>query len=286
MEEKFNNNINAISNKVKILYVSIILICIVALVLAVILQINKDKKEEQGGGNELKPIEGIEIDNYKKEFDNIFNNKVNYLENNSYRITKIEQDKEIVYLGYQNSENKINNYDLDVNIPYINIEDEKIYEYNNQIKETFEKKAKAILNATNDNAIYTVDYCAYVTNNILSVVIRSTLKEGNNAQRDIVQTYNYDLENKQEFTMEEALKRKGITKRDANNKIIDEIQKVQNNVKSLQDLGYKIYSRNVEDEMYNINNVTEYFIGKDDALYIVFAYGNTNNTSEMDIVIM
>lgn len=285
MRGNLKNDSNAMNNKVKILYIAIILICIIALVLAIVLQIKKDKKEEQGG-NELKAIEGLEMENYKKEFDNIFNNKVNYLENNSYRITKIEQDKEIVYLGYQNNENKINNYDLDINIPYINIEDEKIYEYNNEIKEIFEKKAKSILNTNNDNVIYTVDYCAYVTNNILSLVIRSTLKEGNNAQRDIVQTYNYDLENKQEFTMEEALKRKGITKREANNKIRDEIQKVQNNVKSLQDLGYKIYSRNLENEIYNINNVTEYFIGKDNALYIVFAYGNTNNTSEMDIVIM
>lgn len=285
MKEDFNNNTNMINNKAKILYISIISICVISLILAIVLQMSKDKKEEQGG-NELKPIDKMETSNYKEEFDNIFNNKVNYLENNSYRITKIEQDKEIVYLGYQNSENKINNYDLDVNIPYINIEDKKIYEYNNEIRETFEKKAKAILNATNDNVIYTVDYCAYVTNNILSIVIRSTLKEGNNAQRDIVQTYNYDLENKQELTMEEILKRKGITKKEANNKIIEEIQKVQNNVKSLQDLGYKIYSRNIEDEIYNINNVTEYFIGKDAALYIVFAYGNTNNTSEMDIVIM
>ena len=39
-------------------------------------------------------------------------------------------------------------------------------------------------------------------------------------------------------------------------------------------------------EIYNINNVTEYFIGKDNALYIIYAYGNENNTNEMDVVIM
>ena len=33
------------------------------------------------------------------------------------------------------------------------------------------------------------------SNNILSVIVRSTLKEGTNPQRDIVQTYNYDLIN-------------------------------------------------------------------------------------------
>lgn len=284
MKETLNNNINEENNRIKIIYVAIILICIIAVILAIVLQINKDKEKEKG--NELNPISELEIDNYKNEFNEIFNNKVNYLENNSYKITKVEQNKEIIYMVYKNSEKKINNYELDVNIPYINIENEQINKYNDEIKETFEKKAKSILNTSNDNVIYTVNYCAYVTNNILSLVIRSTLKEGNNAQRDMVQTYNYDLTNKKEFTMDDILEKKGITKRTANNKIREEIQKVQDNVKSLQDLGYKIYSRDVENEMYNINNVTEYFIGKDDALYIVFAYGNKNNTSEMDIVIM
>lgn len=284
MKETLNNDINEVNNKMKIIYAVIILICIIAIILAIILQINKDKQKEKG--NEIKHISEVEIDNYKNEFNEIFNNKVNYLENNSYKITKVEQGKEIIYTGYKNDENKINNYELDVNIPYINIENEQIHKYNDEIKEIFEKKAKSILNTSNDNVIYTVDYCSYVTNNILSLVIKATLKEGNNAQRDIVQTYNYDLTNKKEFTMEDMLDKKGITKKVANNKIREEIQKVQDNVKSLQELGYKIYSRDVENEIYNINNVTEYFIGKNNALYIIFAYGNKNNTSEMDIVIM
>ena len=40
-----------------------------------------------------------------------------------------------------------------------------------------------------------------ISNNILSLVVRSTLKEGsNNPQRDIVQTYNYDLTNQKKIT--------------------------------------------------------------------------------------
>ena len=211
MKETLNNDMNEVNNKMKIIYAVIILICIIAIILSIILQINKDKQKEKG--NEIKHISEVEIDNYKNEFNEIFNNKVNYLENNSYKITKVEQGKEIIYTGYKNDENKINNYELDVNIPYINIENEQIHKYNDEIKEIFEKKAKSILNTSNDNVIYTVDYCSYVTNNILSLVIKATLKEGNNAQRDIVQTYNYDLTNKKEFTMEDMLDKKGITKK-------------------------------------------------------------------------
>ena len=216
----------------------------------------------------------------------MFENKVNYLENNSYKIDKIKQDEDVIYLGYQVQEKKLNSYELDVNIPYININNSVAEEFNKQIVEVFERKAKSVLNSTTGDVIYSVKYCAYVSNNILSLVIRSTLKEGTNPQRDIVQTYNYDLINQKEYTVDEILEAKGITKREANQKIQEEIQKVQANVEELEKLGYTIYSRNPEDDMYSINNVTEYFLGKDNAFYIIYAYGNQNLTDEMDIVVM
>lgn len=216
----------------------------------------------------------------------MFDNQVNYMNNNNYKITKIEQSKEIIYTGYQKKENVLNDYELDINIPYINIHNEKIEEYNKEIVETFEKKAKSILNIQNNSIIYTVNYSAYVTNNILSLVIRSTLKEGNNPQRDIVQTYNYDLTNQKEYTIQEVLEMRGITKQQANQKIKEEIKQVQQNVSQMQNLGYKVYPRNAEDDMYNVNNVTEFFLGENNKLYIVFAYGNKNNTSEIDIIVM
>lgn len=273
------------SNKLKIFYVSIILICIIAIIVAIYIQITIDA-EELLKEPEVPQISKETLENYKTEFNNIFENKVNYLKNNNYKITKRDSEKEIIYLGYENHENKVNNYDLDVNIPYINIKDEKIEEYNKAIKETFEKKAKNILNNNNNNTIYTVKYSAYVTNNILSLVIRSTLKEDNNPQRDIIQTYNYDLKNQKECTIQEMLEMKAITKQQANEKIKKEIKDVQETISELEKLGYNVYSRNPESDIYSINNVTEYFIGENDALYIIFAYGNENHTSEMDIVII
>ena len=40
-------------------------------------------------------------------------------------------------------------------------------------------------------------------NHILSIAIRSILKEGNNAQRTIIQTYNYDFKNNKHGDMYE-----------------------------------------------------------------------------------
>ena len=178
--------------KLKILYISIISICVVAIISAFMIQIVKERNpnEEEKTGNTVEQPELTDekISAYKEQFNGIFENKVNYLENNAYKISKIKKDEEIVYLGYQNNEKKENYYELDVNIPYINIKNETIEEFNKQIQDIFEKKAKDVLNTKNKNIIYTVDYSAYFTNNILSVVVRSTLKEGANPQSDIIQT--------------------------------------------------------------------------------------------------
>lgn len=269
----------------KIFYIAIIIICVISLIVAVIIQM-KSNKGEKPNNTTLNTITSGQSDEYKEKFNELFENKVNYLENNSYKIAKNEEDKEIIYTGYQIDENKINDYDLNVNIPYININNKTIDEFNKNIKETFETKAKSVLNTQNSGTIYNVNYSAYITNNILSLVIRSTLKEGNSAQRDIVQTYNYDLINQKEITVDELLDMKNVTKQEANTKIRNEIKEVQQSVEELSKLGYNVYPRDYTSEIYSINNVTEYFIGKDNALYIIFAYGNQNLTSEMDIVII
>ena len=45
-----------------------------------------------------------------------------------------------------------------------------------------------------------------------------------------------------------------------------------------------IYKRNVEDDMYKIENSDNYFLGPQGEIYIIYAYGNMNFTSERDIV--
>ncbi len=272
------------NKRLKILYIGIISICVIAVIAAIVIQIVK-----QNNGSEVTKLPELTEDQknqHKDEFESIFENKVNYLKNNGYKITKLESNKEIIYTGYQNNDSKINDYDMKVNIPYININNDIIEEFNTQIRDIFEKKAKSIINTQNNNVIYTVDYSAYISNNIMSLVVRSTLKEGTSPQRDIVQTYNYDLINQREYTIDDMLNTKGITKKEANQKIREEIKTQQEKTEELEKLGYTTYKRDYTSDIYNINNVTEYFMGEDNALYIIYAYGNENNTNEMDVVIM
>ena len=269
------------NKKLKIIYITIISVCILAVLITVVIQIVKNIDI-----NSTPSVSDQRLTKYKEDFNNIFENKVNYLENNSYRIDKIDESQEIVYTGYSDKNNKISDYNLDVNIPYINIQNDVIEQFNKDIKEVFEQKAKDILNTQKQNIIYSVNYCAYVTNNILSLVIRSNLKEGENPARDIVQTYNYDLINQKEFKFEDMLGLKSISRLDASRKIKAEFKEIENEVNNMAELGYSVYPRDSSSDIYDIDNITEYFIGEDNTLYVIFAYGNQNNTSEMDIVVM
>ena len=46
-----------------------------------------------------------------------------------------------------------------------------------------------------------------------------------------------------------------------------------------------MYSRNLDDNMYLVDNSSIFLLGPDSQLYIIYAYGNQNFTSEMDIIV-
>ena len=45
-----------------------------------------------------------------------------------------------------------------------------------------------------------------------------------------------------------------------------------------------VYKRDLNNAMYLIDNVDNFFVGKDGKIYIIYAYGNSNFTSEIDII--
>ena len=122
-------------------------------------------------------------------------------------------------------------------------------------------------------------------NGILSLMIRSNLKEGNNIQRVILKTYNYDLRNNKEISLEEVLRIENIEKTALQQKIKNEISAEQKKVEDLKALGYNIYSRDVESIKYNIENSKVFYL-TDNALYIMYAYGNETLTNEMDLIVI
>ena len=266
----------------KIIYIFVLLICIIAIWVAVYYQYYKNKDvtkiDEDNSKNEQTNEITIE------EFNSIFNNKL--ITDTKYNFQKDYEQYDLVFTRYKSDKNESGKYSISLDIPHINIKEEKIEQYNKKISNIFLEKAKSITkNENSTNVVYTVQYTACIKDNILSLIIKANLKEENNAQRVIIQTYNYDLEKKQELTIGQILNKKGIEDKQANKKIKEEIEKVQNQVTEFEKLGYTIYTRNPEDDMYKIENTKEFYIDNNNNLYIIYAYGNRALTSEMDLVV-
>ncbi len=271
-----------------IIYVSIMIVCIISIIIAFYVQFyaridiinlfGVNTNQEFGS----KTDEQKEI--LKSEFDDIFTNSVQNDESRN-SDKKANKDKELVYVGYEKKENKTNSYDIEVNIPHINIESDVINKYNEEIEKLFITKAEDVLKSENKNTIYTVEFVANVQEDILSLMIRSNLKEGLSAQRVIIQTYNYDLRNNKEITLEEILRIKQLDKQAVQSQIRKEIEVEQKKVEDLKKLGYNIYNRDISSDIYEVDKTTEFYL-TENTLYILYAYGNESFTSEIDLVIL
>ena len=125
----------------------------------------------------------------------------------------------------------------------------------------------------------------YINSNILSLVIKSTLKEGNNPQRVIIQTYNYNLSTNEEMTLNQLIEIQGLNKSAVENKIINKINSSNNDAETLKRLGYNVYIRNTSSDIYKVENTSNFILGKDNHLYILYPYGNSNFTDVVDVII-
>ncbi len=178
-------------------------------------------------------------------------------------------------------------------IPCINIKKEKPININKEIIKQFKNKAEELNKFdSSEKTDYSVSYISYLQNNILSLVIRAELFERGKNQRIIIKTFNYNIVEDREVSLEEFLKMKNIKQETAEKKIrseIKEIQKENDTIEQIvnQTLGgdEKIYKRDYNSDIYKISNTKEYFLGKDGMIYLLYAYGNNDNTDALDVVI-
>ena len=274
--EKEKTSVSAI-----VIYTVSILACIIAIIVVVSTQFFEN---DNLGNTSTDASQEIDTQILRVEFNNLFDNKLN-TENSNIDVNKIEREKDIVFTDYQRKETKENNYDLDLNIPKINIDTDIVKKYNQEISDTFIRKAENILASSNSNSIYTVQYAATIEDDVLSLIIHSNLKDGNSPQRVIVLTYNYDLKNDEEISLKDLLDRKNISVASVEDDVRNEISSEQKRVENLKALGYTVFERNPDDSRYKVENTNQFFI-KNGKIYLIYAYGNDNLTTEMDLVVV
>ena len=222
----------------------------------------------------------------KEEFDGLFTNTINLNGFDTTGMQKINQNNEIVYTIFERLE-ITDNYEINLHIPIINLKSDAATKFNNNTQTIFVDKANEILKNTDPTkkAIYSIDYVGFVNNNILSLVIRATLKESTTSQRIIVQTYNYYLGTNTEAPLVDLVTMKQLNKDQVNNKIMEVVTEADAEDKTLQDMGYnQVYIRDLTSDIYTVDNANCYFLGPEGRLYIVYAYGNGEFTSKMDII--
>lgn len=264
-------------NKRLIMIALIILICSISIAIGVYTYFTGSNSK---GTKNQKENENPDYEDLKSNFEYIFTNSIN---KETTAKLNINYD-EIVYCKYDIKEEK-DNYKIEAKIPLFKIENDVTKEIN---KEIYDKFAITIINIVNNSTEYTtfnLDYVVYVNDNILSLVIRCKYKIGSYPQRNIIQTFNYDIENNKLVDINEMLDYKQLNKEDVQKKVTEKIKEQNAQMKIINDQGYNVYIRNENDSIYKIENTPNFFLGKNNYLYLVYAYGNDKYTSEIDLVI-
>ena len=124
-----------------------------------------------------------------------------------------------------------------------------------------------------------------LNNDVLSLVIKSSLKETNKSEKLIVKTYNYAISEDREISLNDLITLKGTTKEDVQKTIDNDIKTAYTNAKIIAEQFGNLYERDLSSDIYKIDNTSTFFLTQDGYVYIVYAYGNNDYTTEMDLII-
>ena len=284
-----------------LMYGAIFVICIISIVIGIYTEITKEtgyygktkhlksknvvieNKVEEPKTQEPKTEEKKYANMLKQDFLKIFDNKVHKGTLDVSKVKKAYGEKDIVYTGLSLIEEK-DNYNFNIEVPWINIDSEVADNYNKNSQKVFVDKITEIMTKSKDKTIYDISYTVYVYDNIMSVLILCNLKEGTNAQRDMVSSYNYNLETEQDLTLKDAINILNKDNDEISKNIKNAIKDAAQEQEALKAAGYNVFERNVNNELYKIENSNTFYIDNNGNLNIIYAYGNDNVTSEMDII--
>ncbi|MCI9246541.1 MAG: hypothetical protein HFJ30_05405 [Clostridia bacterium] len=275
----------------KVIYILVGVFCVLAIIAGIYAQFFiKDEDKDNiilPSFNTTSDDQVVEktAEEVKTQFSALFTNVLNKGEYDTSTIQRIVEQNDIVYSAYDIQDKK-DNYEIDIHLPVMNIQGEVPNSFNKITQDIFANKASEIMKSQSTvKTLYQIDYVSYINGDILSLIIRATLKEGDNPQRVIVQTYNYNLATGQKVRFEDVLSYKNLVQSEVQTKIQNTIQKAKEEAEILVQSGYTVYNRDLNDSMYQLGNIANYFLGPNGDLYIVFAYGNGHHTAEMDIVL-
>ena len=200
-------------------------------------------------------------------------------------VNKIQGNNDIVYTGYNLKNEDETYYSIDLKVPVININTDIAKEINSEIKKEFHDKASTYMRQTEQNVVYSTDYAAYINEQILSIVIKASVKEGENPEKIIIKTYNYNILEDKKVSFDDMIKYKGTDGKIVQEKIKDEIKTAHDNAIIIAEQFGNMYNRDLNSEIYKVENTENYFLTQDGYVYVVYSYGNNEYTNVVDVII-
>ncbi len=270
-----------------VFFVVLVLICIVALCLGIYAQFfykYSDTDIFMIGINIGAKKTAEEIDILKSNFNNLFNNSL-VVNSEDIKASKIESKNDYVYTGYNLVNEDENYYSVNAQVPVININSDKAREINSKIKTEFYDIANNIMRRKEGNTIYSVSYAAFINNDVLSLVIKASLKEAEKSEKLIVKTYNYAISENRELSLNDLITLKETTDVEVQKTIDNDIKTAYTNAKIIAEQFGNLYERDLSSDIYKVENTSNFFLTQDGYVYIVYAYGNNDYTNEMDLII-
>ncbi len=273
--------------KTVLFFLFVVLVCIIAVCIGIYTQFFYKYAETDPlmiGINIGSQKTAEELANLEANFNSIFQNKVN-IKSENVNVEKIKEENDLVYSLYKIENEDENYYTIKAVIPTINIKTDKVEEINEQIRSEFYEKANNIMRQTDQYVVYNVTYQAFVNEDIVSVVIKASLKEGQKAEKVSIKTYNYSISADRQVSLQELVELKNTTVSAVQSTIDTEIKAAYTNAKIIAADYGNLYERDLGSDMYKVENATTFFLTDDGYVYIIYPYGNTDYTNEMDIVI-
>lgn len=288
MNIKIRRFVSSLTGKNKIkFFIALSLVCVLAICVGVYVQFFYRYSETDPlmmGINLGAQKSEEEYAQLEADFSALFTNSY-YEKSDNTAVEKIENSQDIVYTNFTIKNEEENYYSVDVKIPVININTETAKQINTEIKSNYYDKANSVMRQQNEYVNYKVSYVSYLCQDVLSVVIKSTIKEGENPEREIIKTYNYSLPDDKQVSLTNLIESKGTTSEVVQAKIEDEIKMAYNNALALPEEFRSGVERDLKSSMYKVENTKTFFITQDGYVYIVYSYGENLYTNEKDIVI-
>lgn len=256
-------------NKKMLLFAGIGLAVIIAIIIGILLILNNKKVPEM----EITKKQDAKV--LSENFSLLFKEEV----------PKDLEDK--VYIAYKLDDDTLGRFKINIKIPMLKLRTNVARQINSEITEVFAKKILSMIREKKSlYTIYNINFYAVQNDNILTLAIKCTLKEGKNAQRTILKTYNYDLENEKILTLSDIIDRKELNREEIQKQINAEIEKEVAKTEAIKEEGYNVYERVINDTMYQIDYTEEFMLDENGNLYIIYPYGNSNITGEMDVIVI